>query len=256
MDKNEERMDLSTRFLLGGSGIVVAQLAWLLVARAWPWPVLFIGVGLIGALGLVGLAFLAHAALRRQAEQLRAWFLQPLLPDEAETPAPPRVGDELFPLVEAGIVLREMQRALTHENRRHQQQLEDFARSLMDFGREWTLEHDISLVLERILLEAKRLCHADAGTLYLRTDEDALSFAIVRNDSLGLAYGGSTGVAAPYRPLALRPGPNHKPGYGRHIACLVALSGKISNIPEHDTVSFIADNYMVNSLLTVPMKDS
>ncbi len=54
-------------------------------------------------------------------------------------------------------------------------------------------------LMELILLEAKALCHADGGTLYVR-NEDRLEFAIMRTDSLGIALGGTTG-----RPIALPP---------------------------------------------------
>ena len=49
-------------------------------------------------------------------------------------------------------------------------------------------------LLERILIEAQDLCRADGGTVYVRTDDDHLRFAILRNDTMGLVQGGSTGV--------------------------------------------------------------
>ncbi|MEO1338199.1 MAG: hypothetical protein AAFV29_21320, partial [Myxococcota bacterium] len=54
-------------------------------------------------------------------------------------------------------------------------------------------EHDRDRLVERILLEAKTLCSADGGSVYLRTGDDHLKFTIMRNDSLGLALGGTTG---------------------------------------------------------------
>jgi len=54
-------------------------------------------------------------------------------------------------------------------------------------------ERNPERLLERILLEAKFLSNADGGTLYLKTDDNKLKFAIVRNDSLNIALGGTTG---------------------------------------------------------------
>lgn len=63
-------------------------------------------------------------------------------------------------------------------------------------------EHDRGKLVERILLEAKRLCLADGGTLYLVEDR-TLRFAMTHTDSLGIAQGGSTGnlIDAPPIPL-------------------------------------------------------
>lgn len=58
-------------------------------------------------------------------------------------------------------------------------------------------------LLETILEEAQKLCHADGGTLYLRTDDDRLAFEILRNDSLGVCLGGTTGDPIDLPPIPL-----------------------------------------------------
>lgn len=63
-------------------------------------------------------------------------------------------------------------------------------------------EHDRGKLVERILLEAKRLCLADGGTLYLFED-GTLRFAMTHTDSLGIAQGGSTGNAIDAPPIQL-----------------------------------------------------
>ena len=64
-------------------------------------------------------------------------------------------------------------------------------RRLIAIGRALSAVNDIDSLLERILREAKSMVNADAGTLYLRTPENTLSFAIVLNDTLGIAQGGN-----------------------------------------------------------------
>lgn len=56
-------------------------------------------------------------------------------------------------------------------------------RELIQIGIGLTSERDLALLPERILTEARRLTHAEAGTLYLR-DGDRLQFAVVQNDVL------------------------------------------------------------------------
>lgn len=258
MDEHQMRKSLRLYTLIGLLVWLLLIGSWVVTGiwQTWPWSTVILGGIVIGGLGLLGLTFQVDNVLRHQIEQLRAWLMEASGPATGEGAPPPRVYEELLPLLAAGDHLRHTLRSLATEVLRHQQRLETFTQTLTQFGEGWTLEHDLELFLERILLEAKQLCRADAGTLYLRKDETTLAFAIVRNDTLGLSYGGSSGVPAPYAPLRLRPGPNDRPGYGRHIAAQVALSGQISNIPRHDTVSFIAGNYIVNSLLTIPLKDS
>jgi len=57
-------------------------------------------------------------------------------------------------------------------------------------------ESDINRLLELILSEAKKLCNADGGTLYLRSEEK-LKFVMLLNDSLKTAM--AAPLASPYR---------------------------------------------------------
>ncbi len=73
---------------------------------------------------------------------------------------------------------------------------------LYQIGIALSAERDRSRLVERILLEAKRLCRADGGTLYL-TEGRSLRFAMTHTDSLGIAQGGTTGNAIQMAPIAL-----------------------------------------------------
>jgi HD-GYP domain-containing protein (c-di-GMP phosphodiesterase class II) len=122
-------------------------------------------------------------------------------------------------------------------------------------------EHDKDRLVEMILLEAKGLCNADGGTLYLRNDEDQLEFAILRNDTLGLAQGGTTGVAIALPPIAINlPGgePNR-----RNVATWTAHTAETINIADaYDAKGFDfsgtkafdqRSGYRSKSFLTCPM---
>jgi HD-GYP domain-containing protein (c-di-GMP phosphodiesterase class II) len=123
-------------------------------------------------------------------------------------------------------------------------------------------ERNKDRLLEMILLEAKSLCNADGGTLYLRTDDDHLKFVIMRTDSLGIALGGTTGVPIAFPPIplidVLTGKPNHK-----NVATAAALLRRSVNIPDaydaagfdfSGTKAFDARNaYRSQSFLAIPL---
>jgi HD-GYP domain-containing protein (c-di-GMP phosphodiesterase class II) len=74
---------------------------------------------------------------------------------------------------------------------------------LVEIGVSLSREHDTDKLLEQILVAAKSITNADGGTLYRMVGSDKLQFEIVRNDTLGIAMGGTSGVPIPFAPLAL-----------------------------------------------------
>lgn len=125
-------------------------------------------------------------------------------------------------------------------------------------------EKNLDRLLETVVLEAKSLCNADAGTLYLRTEDDKLKFVILRNDTLNIALGGTTGKDIPYPavPLYNESGAeNHK-----NVASHTWHSGAIVNIPDayeeqgfdfSGTRDYDAQTgYRSKSFLSVPLRDS
>lgn len=140
------------------------------------------------------------------------------------------------------------------------ERLEQYSR-LHRIGVALSAEKNRDRLMERILLEAKELCRADGGTLYLRTDEDTLRFAIMKSDSLSIALGGSTGrpIDLPEIPLFDAEGEeNHK-----NVATHCALEKKSVNIEDaysaegfdfSGTKAFDeSNNYRSTSFLTIPM---
>ena len=64
-------------------------------------------------------------------------------------------------------------------------------------------ERDLNRLLETILVAAKSITRADGGTLYRMTEERTLKFEILRNDTLNIAMGGTSGVEIPFYPISL-----------------------------------------------------
>ena len=125
-------------------------------------------------------------------------------------------------------------------------------------------ERDINRLLETILVAAKRITHADAGTLYLvEPEQQVLKFEIIRTDSLGIAMGGTTGEPIPFYPIHLYDEagqPNHA-----MVVAHAAMSGETVNIPDAYTAEGYdfsgtkafdhKTGYRSTSFLTVPMKN-
>ena len=137
---------------------------------------------------------------------------------------------------------------------------------LNDIGASLSNERDLNLLLEKILLAAKAITHADGGTLYLLSeDKQHLHFEIVRTDSLQIAFGGFSGQPTsgnfPDLPLYKSDGlPNNS-----MVAAYAAMTGHTVNIPDayaaegfdfSGTRKFDAGTgYRSKSFLTVPMKN-
>ena len=134
---------------------------------------------------------------------------------------------------------------------------------LIQVGVALSKETDTDRLLEAILLAAKNITNADGGTLYRVTDERTLKFEIMRNDTLNIAMGGTTGAAIPFPPL------NLFQADGKPVHTMVAAYAY-----HHDTSVNIADAYVEEgfdfsgtknfdkktgyrsqSFLTVPMKN-
>src|SRR6266446_1886282 len=76
---------------------------------------------------------------------------------------------------------------------------------LIEFGIALSAERDHDRLLEMILVGAKELTNADGGTLYLVGEGGReLHFEIMRNDTMGIALGGTTGAPIPFPPVPLR----------------------------------------------------
>ena len=91
-------------------------------------------------------------------------------------------------------------------------------------------ERDLDRLLERIVTKTKAICAADGGTLYLR-EGDALRFATMLNDSLGIAAGGTTGQPINLPPVRLVDEATGEANF-QNVASCAALSGNSINVAD------------------------
>lgn len=138
----------------------------------------------------------------------------------------------------------------------------DRAEELNRVGIALSREKDINRLLETIVLAAKTITKADAGTLY-RIEDGTLRFEIIRTDSLGLSLGGTTG-----RPITLDPIPLYDESGRRNESMVVAYAAlreiTVNIADAYATEGFdfsgtrLFDQktgYRSRSFLTVPMKN-
>jgi HD-GYP domain-containing protein (c-di-GMP phosphodiesterase class II) len=136
--------------------------------------------------------------------------------------------------------------------------------ALNDIGISLSNENDINRLLETILVAAKHITNADAGTLYLvELERKTLLFEIIRTDSLGIAMGGTTGEAITFYPIHLYDDEG-KPNHAMVVAH-AALTGKTVNITDAYTAEGYdfsgtkafdqKTGYRSTSFLTIPMRN-
>jgi len=135
---------------------------------------------------------------------------------------------------------------------------------LIEIGIALAAERDHNRLMEQILLGAKALTNADGGTLYLVTrDGGELRFMIMRNDTMNIALGGTTGAPIPFPPVPLREA-DGSPNY-KNVAAAAALNGHTINIADaYDAEKYdfsrmrafdAITGYRSKSFLTVPLKN-
>ena len=160
--------------------------------------------------------------------------------------------------------LHDIESSYLQKIQQEKQRADDLLNIVIPIGVALSGERDFNQLLERILQEARRLCGADGGTLYLRTDDDRLKFVVARNDTLSIAMGGATGKDIPFAPVHLYDETTGQPNYN-YVVTYTALTGKSINIPDayaaegydfSGTRSFDQrTGYHSTSLLNVPLKD-
>ncbi len=104
-------------------------------------------------------------------------------------------------------------------------------RRLIELGIALSAERNHNRLLEKILLGAKELTNADGGTLYLVSEDGReLRFTIMRNDTMKIALGGTTGAPIPFAPVQLRDAdgtPNHS-----NVVAAAAMTGETINLAD------------------------
>lgn len=141
------------------------------------------------------------------------------------------------------------------------EEVTDKIRILNSIGAALSAQNQIESLLEMIVAQAKKITHADGGTLYL-LQEEALHFKVVQTDSLGIRMGGlGEPIAWSSLPLYQEDGtPNTT-----MVAVTCALRGEPISIPDvyeaegfnfEGTKRFDANTgYRSRSMLVLPLRN-
>ena len=128
--------------------------------------------------------------------------------------------------------------------------------TLATLGIDLSRIHDLDMLMERILSEARRFANADAGSIYIR-EKDLLHFTYTQNDTLQQRL--ADGEKLIYSTF-------HMPINEESIAGYVAATGKPLNLPDvysidptcpyHFSKGFDKKTrYTTRSILTIPLKN-
>ncbi len=135
-------------------------------------------------------------------------------------------------------------------------------RKVIPIGVALSAEKDFNRLLETLVVEAQSVTNADAGSLYLLED-NVLKFVILRNTSLDMSMGGTTGNLMAFKPVRLY---NDDGSENRsNVASHAALTHQRINIADaytadgfdfSGTKSFDANTkYRSKSFLTIPLEN-
>jgi GAF domain-containing protein len=143
------------------------------------------------------------------------------------------------------------------------QRVDSLLKIVIPIGVQLSTEKSFGRLLENMLVEAQSFCKADAGTLYLMK-EDRLEFAVVRNNTLRIAMGGTNGSEITLPPLSLNDEAGHP--NQKNLATHAALTGKTVNLEDaYETTAFDlsftrafdkTNGYLSVSFLTIPLKSN
>ncbi len=158
--------------------------------------------------------------------------------------------------------LREQEALFLDQLRKEKDHSEQLVTLVIPIGISLMQERDFNRLLEKILVGAKGISEADGGTFYLLNEKRELEFVMLRNDSLRIEMGGTSGKPIPFPPLKLYNPETGKPNHSQ-VACHVALTGQSVNIPDaynaegfdfHGTKEFDKKTgYRSRSFLTTPL---
>lgn len=222
---------------------------------------LIIGVGAI----LIGLAFasLFRSNIVGPISRLTAVSEQ-IHNGRLDAQATVESADEIGVLAQTFNRMTGQLRTTLGQVRQERDRADNLLNVVIPIGVALSSEQDFDQMLEKMLLEAKKFCHADAGSLYLRTDDDTLQFVIVRNDTQNIAFGGATGGKVTFPPLAMYDADGR--ANRQNVAVAATLEGQSINIADvYQSTQFDfagprafdeQTGYRTESLLTIPLKNS
>ncbi len=146
---------------------------------------------------------------------------------------------------------------------RYAQELAEQVDHLKAIGLALSAEKQVERIFEMVVTEARRISHADAGTVYRVSDDGRfLEFTVMQNQTMNVFQGGFRGdtIDLPPVPLYVDGEPNHA-----NVSSHVALAGTMVNIADvYEAEGFDFNGtraydkttgYRSRSMLVLPMRN-
>jgi CHASE3 domain sensor protein len=224
--------------------------------------------GIVALILGVGLAFIFYENIAGPVRRLTN-VAERIRGGDLEARAQIESADEIGTLAATFNNMTGQLRRTLFQVRKEKKRADDLLNVVIPIGVELASEKNFNRLLENMLLEAKKFCHADAGIVYLK-DGDRLKFVIVRNDTLKIAMGGTVDKDITFSRLPLvipiyddetTPGAEHQ-----SIAAHAAAEGEILNVTDAYQPEILnaygpgifdeKTDYRSISYLTIPLKNS
>lgn len=130
----------------------------------------------------------------------------------------------------------------------------EFVKTILETTEQLNSLKDVDTILDRILLEARRMCCAEAGSIFL-ADKDKLNFSYVHNDSLSAPGGYSTAV---YSDFTIPINEHSIVGYVAQTGTPMVIDDAY-DLPPDKPYSFNksfdeSTGYRTTSIMTIPLK--
>ncbi len=130
---------------------------------------------------------------------------------------------------------------------------------LINIGIALTSEHEIDKLLNRIVFEARKFTHCDAGSLYIKENENTLKFAVVQNDTMDKRIGENLRKAS-FTPFLIPLNKKSLSGYVAITGQILKIDDVYNILPESEfqfNKDFdLRNNYRTKSMLVVPLFDT
>ncbi len=225
---------------------------------------LILAGGLVALLFGLVMAYVARGTIAAPVRRLTG-VAERIRAGDLEAQARVESKDEIGILAETFNNMTSQLRRTLLQVRKEKKRADDLLQVVIPIGIDLASEKDFNRLLEKMLLEAKSFCHAEAGILYLKEGE-RLKFVIVRNDKLNIAMGGTVGKEVAFSGLPMYDDEIARETRRPSIATHAALTGSSINIPDayqdevleaHGPGIFDEkSDYRSISYLTIPLKDS
>jgi CHASE3 domain sensor protein len=224
--------------------------------------------GIVALILGIGLAFIFYENIAGPVRRLTN-VAEQIKGGDLEARAQIESADEIGTLAATFNNMTGQLRRTLFQVRKEKKRADDLLNVVIPIGVELASEKNFNRLLENMLLEAKKFCHADAGIVYLK-DGDRLKFVIVRNDTLRIAMGGTVDKDVTFSrlPMVIPIYDDETTAGAVHqsIAAHAATEGEILNVTDAYQPEILntygpgifdeKTDYRSISYLTIPLKNS